>query len=156
MRTYLADTLRLGGFNVEMAGDGLAALRSVERHRPDAVVLDLDLPLMNGVAVHAAWQSDERTRDLPIVIVTGTGLTGPSPVAARLVKPILPDDLVQVVFDALTGVPPSNTPEETRTILWLCPQCGRVSRETSERGHPMTSEMRTDLTLCTKCRDGVV
>ena len=70
-------------------------------HAPDAVLLDLDLPLMNGFAVHTALQLDERTRRLPIVIVTGTGWNGPSPAAATLIKPVSPDDLVKVMFDAL-------------------------------------------------------
>jgi CheY-like chemotaxis protein len=101
MREYLASALRLGGFDVQTAADGLAALRRVEEQRPDAILLDLDLPIMNGFAVHAALQSEERTRRLPIVIATGTGWSGPIRVAATLLKPIPPEDLVRVMFDAI-------------------------------------------------------
>jgi len=149
-RHYLADALRLGGFSVETVGDGLAALQSVSDRRPDAIVLDLDLPLMNGFAVHTALQQNEGTRHIPVVVVTGTGLNSPVPVAATMSKPIPPDALVTVLFDALENAGHQET-DTTRIVLWLCPQCGRVARETSEVGDPMTSEMRRDTIPCTAC-----
>jgi CheY-like chemotaxis protein len=153
MREYLGTSLRLGGFDVQMAGDGLAALRRIEDDRPDAVLLDLDLPLMNGFAVHTALQLDERTRRLPIVVVTGTGWNGPSPAAATLIKPVSPDDLVKVMFDALarSQAHDERRDDAQRTVLWLCPECARVARETQETGHPMTSEMRKDSVVCPAC-----
>jgi CheY-like chemotaxis protein len=149
-RNYLADALRLGGFSVETVGDGLAALQSISDRRPDAIVLDLDLPLMNGFAVHTALQQNERTRHIPVVVVTGTGLNSPVPVAATMSKPIPPDTLVNVLFDALRNVL-HQEPDTMRIVLWLCPQCGRVARETSEVGDPMTSEMRRDAAPCADC-----
>jgi CheY-like chemotaxis protein len=151
-RNYLADALRLGGFNVETVGDGLAALRSVSERRPAAIVLDLDLPLMNGFAVHTALQQDERTRHIPIIVVTGTGLNSPVPVAATMSKPIPPDALVNVVFAALRDIA-HEEPDTMRMVLWLCPKCGRVARETSEVGDPMTSEMRRDTAACAECAE---
>lgn len=150
-RNYLADALRLGGFNVEAVGDGLAALQRVSDRRPDAIVLDLDLPIMNGFAVHTALQQDERTRHIPVIVVTGTGLNSPVPVAATLSKPIPADALVTILFDALRDV--LRQPDTERIVLWLCPQCGRVSRETAEVGDPMTSEMRKDAAPCPDCGD---
>ena len=149
-RNYLADALRLGGFSVETVADGLAALQSISDRRPDAIVLDLDLPLMNGFAVHTALQQNERTKHIPVVVVTGTGLNSPVPVAATMLKPIPPDALVNVIFDALRDVP-HQEPDTMRIVLWLCPQCGRVARETSEVGDPMTSEMRKDSAPCAAC-----
>jgi hypothetical protein len=72
---------------------------------------------------------------------------------ATVTKPISADDLVKVMFDALArsqaheGVPA----EAQRTVLWLCPECGIVARETQEAGHPMTSEMRRDSVACSEC-----
>jgi CheY-like chemotaxis protein len=149
-RDYLASALRLGGFEVQVVADGLAALGHIHIARPDAILLDLDLPLMNGFDVHAALQADETTRQIPIVIVTGTGLNSPTPVAATLTKPILPDDLIKVMFDALDRARVA-TADAGRVILWLCPACGRVIRETTEAGHPMTSEMRRDTAPCDAC-----
>lgn len=130
-------------------------MQSVERARPDAVLLDLDLPIMNGFAVHTALQSDERTRELPIVIVTGTGWSGPIPVAATLLKPIPVDDLVRVMFDVIARGGKSAEPDsrDDRTIVWLCPTCRTVVRESHEPGHPMTSEMRTETQPCEGCVD---
>jgi two-component system response regulator MprA len=59
-REFLGTALRLGGFDVDTAGDGIAALKQIEEERPDAVLLDLDLPRLNGFAVHAMLQPDDR------------------------------------------------------------------------------------------------
>jgi CheY-like chemotaxis protein len=153
MRAYLEAALRLGGFDVHTAGDGVAALRQIEAQPPDAILLDLDLPLLNGFAVHAMLQMSEHTRHLPVVIATGTGWSAPSPAAATLTKPVLPDDLVAAMFDALARSHVVDEPsrDADRTVLWLCPACGRVARESQETGHFMTSEMRIDAAPCADC-----
>ena len=149
-RRFLSDALRLGGFDVETAADGLAALRRIEEHPPDALLLDLDLPLMNGFAVHTALQLDELTKTLPIVTLTGTPWSGPTPVAAAVTKPIAPEELVKVMFDALARRG-RNSDDALRTVLWLCPHCKSVVRESREPGHPLGSEMREDVVPCAQC-----
>jgi two-component system, OmpR family, response regulator len=44
-------TLAIDGFVVHESGDGIEALRAVEQSRPDLVILDLDLPKLNGFSV---------------------------------------------------------------------------------------------------------
>jgi two-component system response regulator MprA len=73
MRDFFATSLRLAGFDVQTASDGIAALNEIDRRRPDVVVLDLDLPIMNGFTVHEALRMQDATCDLPIVVVSGTG-----------------------------------------------------------------------------------
>ena len=92
---------RLSGFAVVAARDGLAGLRAIEQQVPDAVVLDLDLPHVSGIDVHEEIGSHAETRDIPIIIVTGTGWKAPAGVFRTLRKPITSDVLVTVIQQAL-------------------------------------------------------
>ncbi len=71
------DVLLLCRLNLEHAGHevlqalgGQAGLRLAREQHPDAIVLDLMMPMMDGHAVLAALQEDERTRDVPVVVLT--------------------------------------------------------------------------------------
>ncbi len=101
IREMFTSALRLAGFDVRSAMDGMVALRQIEEHRPDVVVLDLDLPLVNGTAIHEELGSRTDTCDLPVVIVTGTESDSPFPAYATLRKPIDPERLVDVVSKAV-------------------------------------------------------
>jgi DNA-binding response OmpR family regulator len=62
--------LRYEGFEVELAKDGPSALTAVARQRPDLVVLDLNLPGMDGLEVCRRLR---QSTDLPIVMLTARG-----------------------------------------------------------------------------------
>ena len=61
----------LCGFEVLTAGDGEAAVRLALAHRPDIALLDLDLPLMNGVEAARRLRAAPETRRLPLIATTG-------------------------------------------------------------------------------------
>lgn len=61
------DYLRLGGFDVIVAHDGVRALDAVRTRRPDLVVLDLGLPELDGMDVA---RTIRRTSELPIIMLT--------------------------------------------------------------------------------------
>jgi DNA-binding response OmpR family regulator len=62
--------LRYEGFEVERELDGPAALAAIERRRPDLVVLDLNLPGLDGLEV---CRQIRRRSDLPIIMLTARG-----------------------------------------------------------------------------------
>jgi DNA-binding response OmpR family regulator len=62
--------LRYEGFEVERELDGPAALAAIERRRPDLVVLDLNLPGLDGIEV---CRQIRRRSDLPIIMLTARG-----------------------------------------------------------------------------------
>ena len=147
--------LRIAGFDVETASDGVAALRRIEQHVPDVVVLDLDLPGINGIAVHGELDARERTRHVPIVIVTGTDWQSPFPVFAALSKPLSPHELVDAVRVAATRQLARDRSRlnatGTSTVVWLCPRCHHVVREAAEPEETAAPEMRVDVALCAAC-----
>lgn len=68
VRESLDRALRLSGYEVALAGDGLDALRAVADDRPDAMVLDVAMPAPDGLAVARRLRRDGS--DLPILMLT--------------------------------------------------------------------------------------
>ena len=62
--------LEARGHRVGVARDGQEALDSAERERPDVIVLDLNLPKMDGFEVCQRLKSGEATRTIPVVMMT--------------------------------------------------------------------------------------
>ncbi len=62
------------GYSFEEAHDGVAALESIRTHAPDLILLDLQMPRMNGFEVMDALRDDERLRAIPIIVCTSAPL----------------------------------------------------------------------------------
>ena len=67
------DYLERNGFRVLTAGDGQAALTLFRHERPDFVVLDLNLPGIDGYSVLAQLRSRQVTREIPVMVLTAKG-----------------------------------------------------------------------------------
>jgi DNA-binding response OmpR family regulator len=66
----VARTLEARGHNVLSARDGQEALDAVARARPDLLIIDLNLPKLDGFEVTKRLKADAATRDLPIIMMT--------------------------------------------------------------------------------------
>ncbi len=66
----VSKVLEARGHRVSAARDGEEALAAVERDRPDVVVLDLNLPRVDGFEVCRRLKSADATRHLPVVMLT--------------------------------------------------------------------------------------
>ena len=104
LRRLFRTALALAGFDVMEAGDGLEALKRIDHSPPDLVVLDLVLPGVSGLVVHQEIAAQAVTRDIPVVVITGSSV-GASDlnVACFLRKPVLPDRLVDAVRACLAS-----------------------------------------------------
>ncbi|WP_078292835.1 MULTISPECIES: response regulator transcription factor [unclassified Mycobacterium] len=60
--------LRLSGFEVNTASDGAEALRCATEHRPDAIVLDINMPVLDGVSVVTALRAMDN--DVPVCVLS--------------------------------------------------------------------------------------
>ena len=73
LRRVMRDLLERQGFTVQEARDGVQALDEVDRHAPDIIVLDLNLPGLDGYGVLSHIRSRPATRDIPVVVLTAKG-----------------------------------------------------------------------------------
>ena len=111
-REMYAEYLSFSGFRVAEASNGLEAVEKAFSLRPDVILMDLSLPGMDGWAATRQLKTDERTRAIPVVALTGHALAGASDGArqagcdAFVTKPCLPDELVVEVRRMLDRVPP--------------------------------------------------
>jgi len=58
------------GWTVLTAGSGADAIETAREHHPDAVLLDMMMPEMDGLTTFEHLQSDESTRDIPVLLFT--------------------------------------------------------------------------------------
>ncbi|QCW52660.1 response regulator [Nocardioides dongxiaopingii] len=103
----------VAGWTVIPASGGEAAILLAQTHRPDLVLLDLMMPIIDGRATFAALQSDERTADIPVVLLTAKlQVGGPQPwddmnVAGVISKPFNPMTLGDELATMLGWDPPA-------------------------------------------------
>ena len=67
----VAALLRTRGFDVDTAVDGPGALDSLDRHRPDVVLLDVMMPAMSGMEVLDRIRASPQHAAIPVILVTG-------------------------------------------------------------------------------------
>jgi CheY-like chemotaxis protein len=109
-REMYAEYLQFSGFRVAEARNGNEAVEQAFALHPDLILMDLSLPGMDGWEATRQLKSDERTRHIPVVALTGHALAGASEGAKKagcdsfVTKPCLPDDLVVEVRRMLNAV----------------------------------------------------
>lgn len=73
LRRVMKELLEREGFTVFEAADGVQALDEIDRAGPDIVVLDLNLPRLDGYGVLRHLRSRPATADLPVIVLTAKG-----------------------------------------------------------------------------------
>jgi response regulator RpfG family c-di-GMP phosphodiesterase len=71
LRSLLRATFEAVEIELDEAGDAKAATLTLRDRRPDAIVLDVGLPGIDGLDFCAALKRDRKTRDIPVVLLTG-------------------------------------------------------------------------------------
>ena len=109
-REMYAEYLQFSGFRVAEARNGNEAVAQAFSLRPDLILMDLSLPGMDGWEATRVLKSDDRTKHIPVVALTGHAFAGASEGARKagcdsfVTKPCLPDDLVVEVRRMLDTV----------------------------------------------------
>jgi two-component system, cell cycle response regulator DivK len=103
-RRMYADWLTEAGFRVDQAHNGLQALERAFDSCPHVVVTDLNIPGIDGFELTRRLRHDARTRDVPVLAVTGYAAFASDPERARragcdvvLSKPCSPEDLESAI-----------------------------------------------------------
>jgi len=95
--------LEHAGWSVHEAGDGEQALRMFNGSLPSVAVIDISIPGIDGWEMTRRLKLDERTRDVPVLLVTGHSLDEDRRrarelgCAGYLVKPVAPLQLIEEV-----------------------------------------------------------
>jgi len=96
------------GYTVELATDGHAGIALTQQLNPEVILLDIQLPGMDGYAVARAIRDLDDVRDIPIIAVTSYAMVGDrqrcldAGCSGYIEKPIDPDTFVDQV-DAIRG-----------------------------------------------------
>ena len=104
--------LQSKGFYVTLLGDGIHVLETVEKTRPDLIIMDIGLPTISGLDIIRQLKQQARTADIPIVALSGYTNDNlldaiiEAGVDARLSKPPVLADLEHTVRRHLFGDAP--------------------------------------------------
>ena len=104
VREAIERALHLDGYEVELAGDGAEALQAVEARAPDAMVLDVLMPRVDGLTLTAQIRQES---PVPIILLSAKGEAGDRVIGLRfgaddyIPKPFDPDELVERVRTVL-------------------------------------------------------
>ena len=105
-RELYRTALRFEGFDVSTASDGVAALRSIERNPPSLVILDVNMPCLDGWGVLTELSRWESTKTIPVIVVTASDvIQATAQAVAILNKPIDPGELLPVIRRELSRQP---------------------------------------------------
>jgi len=117
-RQLLARQLEEAGYRVLEAANGAEAVNLAKAYRPDLILLDIKMPVADGITALRELRQDKDTRDTAVIMMTASpGLAEASQsttrtlgVAALLRKPFTAEELVKVIQESL-----KNRPEHTRS-----------------------------------------
>jgi two-component system CheB/CheR fusion protein len=102
-RNMVSELLRLDGYQLSAAADGVEGYQVILRERPDVALIDIGLPGMDGYQVARKIRSELEGHPIRLVALTGYGRSEDRKAVKEagfddhLVKPIAPDDLTRVL-----------------------------------------------------------
>jgi len=111
------------GFHVEVAQDGLVALKMLTTAKPDIMVLDLMMPKLNGVDVLKFVRSNPALKEIPVIILSNAHMTSLAQAAAEfgveralLKSSCTPSQLIVVINDLLSGKAGESDPSKRLAV----------------------------------------
>jgi len=103
-REGLRAALEMKGYQVEEAGNGKEALEQIEKKPPLLVLLDLQMPVMNGRELLQKLRAAPDTKDVPVVIISGFGFEWEAELMGAqgyVGKPFEPEELERTIAGLL-------------------------------------------------------
>lgn len=106
-RQIMRDLLGQAGFEIVEAHDGEAGVAMAAEHQPDLILMDFQLPLLDGYEATRRIKADPSTRDIPVIAVTSYALSGDEAKAMEvgcsgyIAKPFSPKKLLAKVREFL-------------------------------------------------------
>ncbi len=97
------DLLEAHGYNILQTKDGMEALRMAREHKPDLILMDIQLPEVSGLEVTKWIKEDEDLKSIPVIAVTAFAMKGDEEkirnggCEAYIAKPISVTDFLDTV-----------------------------------------------------------
>ena len=107
IKTVISLYLGAKGYEVVTAYDGLDAIEKAKTEKPDLILLDVMMPIMNGFEVCQKLKEDPETQDIPIIMLSAAAqsetITKSIELGAKdyIVKPFEPERLDKMLFKYL-------------------------------------------------------
>jgi len=102
-REMYSEYLRFCGYRVAEAQNGIEGIDQAVKLKPDVILMDLSMPIVDGWEATRQLKADKRTKNIPVVALTGHAMSGHSESAKGagcdivVTKPCLPQELVQQI-----------------------------------------------------------
>ena len=106
-RQILRDLLGMAGYDMVEANDGAEGVAKATEHRPDLILMDIQMPVMDGYEATRRIKADPDLRRIPVVAVTSYALSGDEEKTraagcdAYIAKPFSPRHLLATVRSLL-------------------------------------------------------
>lgn len=106
-RQILRDLLASAGYEMIEAADGEVGLAAAKKERPDLIIMDIQLPLLDGYEATRCIKADPDLKDIPVIVVTSYALSGDDIKAraagcdAYVTKPFSPRTLLATIKEFL-------------------------------------------------------
>ena len=117
VRRTMEQLMQDSGYDVASARDGIEALGELQKRTPDVVLVDLEMPRMNGLQFTNALRNQPATKNTPVVMITSRftakhqQLALEAGVNAFLTKPYAEEQLLNTIEDLLREKPSSSMQE---------------------------------------------
>jgi CheY-like chemotaxis protein len=108
IREIFRRLLTSAGFHVLQAGDGADGLKQARQHQPDLIVMDITLPVLDGISAVRELKADQATAHMPVIFVSGDAFAARRARAAGgeafLSKPVRAAELLSTITRTLGDV----------------------------------------------------
>jgi hydrogenase maturation protease len=124
-RDLMQELLGMAGLKIRLAGDGKQAIAAIRHKRPELVLMDCQMPIMDGFTATRQLRADPAYADLPIIALTAGALEHDrrqcieAGMNAHITKPVDVDKLLQLISELLSPghVPAIALPAQTAPAL---------------------------------------
>lgn len=109
VRLTLSIILEDAGYDVLEAENGRQAISAVQSSQPDVILMDIEMPVLNGLVALSVLKADTKTREVPVVMMSANSQRGTinkalaAGAASYVTKPFHLEEIVQAVETAISS-----------------------------------------------------